>query len=739
MEVHIKSIILIAAAFVCQVAIAASNPTVSFVDASIDAVSSPSPESQTGLVAGGADVIFSAAVEGNQYPRNKDSRKTGDAFQKKQGKRRPPPPGVKLYSDLDYARVDGQSLLLDLYMPENKGTPPPLIIWIHGGGWKNGDKAGVNPAAIGLSGEGYAFASLNYRLSGLSSHPEQIHDVKGAVRWLRANAKRYGYDATRIGVGGGSAGGHLSLLLGLSANDKFLEGDVGGNLDQSSSVQAVLNLFGPSALQDFSDVSRRFRENKSAVPEVLHSASPLTYLTKDDPPLLIMHGDQDKVVPLSQNQNLHERYQQAGLDSTLHIISGAGHGGRVYSDAVRQRMMKAFFDQHIKHYSDKKLNQSGIGAAISYTPQTLTHKKNADAEVSNFTSLRPYGFHWMVGPKSGLSGSEEKFNRLLDQIEQTLLTNPLISGVYLITHWNLIEAQEGKYDFERLDRIINLIRSHGRYYKLAVAPGIYSPEWLYHKGAKAFNTLGSNPQRVDIYNKPVKIPLPWDSIYQSSYFSALEQVAKRYGSDEHFRAISITVATFMSPEWHLPHSVDDRRQWKKLGAFDGKLEAAWKDGIDRFAKLFPNQFLMVEASSYPAGDKVLGDSIIDYGAKNYAGRFVVQMNQLTGRYDQIDRPTYMKLLDYRNKYGSSVIIGLQNLKGWSFPGLSEQQGSKEMTAFNYLQAEGEYWELWYGDGKSKETTEMLNNFLEQGRRLGMKKFKEKLISEGKYNPPSKQR
>ncbi len=737
MEVHIKSIILIAVAFVCQLASATSNSAMGLVAASVEVASSSSQESQTGLVAGGADTIFTAALEGNQYPRNKDLRKTGGAFQKKQdkGKHRPPPPGVKLYSDLEYARVDGQSLLLDLYMPENQESPPPLIIWIHGGGWKNGDKTGINPAAISLSGEGYALASLNYRLHGLSAHPEQIHDVKGAVRWLRANAKRYGYDTTRIGVGGGSAGGHLALLLGLSADDKLLEGDVGGNLDQSSRVQAIINLFGPSELQNFADVSKRFRENKSAAPEVLHSASPLTYLTRDDPPLLIMHGDQDKVVPLSQDQELHERYQQAGLDSSLHIISSAGHGGRVYSDSARQRMMKDFFDQHIKHNSDKKLNQSGVGAATSYTPQVSTDKKNVATGVSNSTSSKLHGFHWMVGPRSGLYGSEEKFNLLLRQIEQTLSTDPRISGVYLITHWDLIEAQEGKYDFERLDRVVNLIRSHGRYYKLAVAPGIYSPEWLYQKGAKAFNTLGSNPQRKAIYNKPVKIPLPWDSIYQSSYFAALEQVAKRYGNDEHFRAISLTAATFMSPEWHLPHSKDDRRQWKKLGAFDGKLEAAWKQGIDRFAKLFPDQFLIVEASSYPAGDKVLGDSVIDYAAKNYAGRFVVQMNQLTGRYDQIDRPTYMKLLDYRNKYGSSVIIGLQNLKGWSYPKMKVQQGSEAMTAFNYLQAEGEYWELWYGDGMSKETTERLNNFLDQGRKLGLKKFKEKLISEGQYSPP----
>ena len=536
---------------------------------------------------------------------------------------------------------------------------------------------------------------------------------------------------------GGSAGGHLALLLGLSSNDKFLEGDIGGNLDQSSSVQTILNMYGPSELQHFADVSARFRKTKSSDPALLHSASPLTYLTADDPPLLIIHGNQDKVVPVSQSQHLHERYQQAGLESTLHLIEGAGHGGRVYSDSARQEMIKEFFDKHIKYYRDEKLNPSTIGKAIPSVSPLLTPEIKINAETTNFTTKKPHGFHWMIGPRSGLAGSDEKFNQLLRQVEKTLSTNSLISGVYLITHWNLIEEQEGEYNFERLDRIVELIRRHGRYYKLAVAPGIYSPDWLYRKGAKAFDTVGSNPRRVNIYNKPVKIPLPWDSVYQSSYFSALEQVAKRYGSDEFFRAIALTVATFMSPEWHLPHSVDDRKEWKKLGAFDGKLKDAWKKGIARFSELFPLQFLIIEASSYPVGNKELGDSIIDYGAKNFLGRFVVQMNQLTGKFDQIDRPTYSKLLKYRKKYGPGIIIGLQNLKGWSFPGISKKQGSKEMTAFNYLQAEAEYWELWYGDGKSLETTEMLNYLLEQGRRIGPTKFKEKLISEDKYKPPTR--
>lgn len=118
------------------------------------------------------------------------------------------PENVTAHTDLEYAVEDGESLQLDLYLPELKN--PPLIVWIHGGGWKNGDKANVNSAILRLSGEGYAVASINYRLKDLSIHPKNIHDCKGAVRWLRGNAETYGYNPTRVAVGGSSAGGHLS-------------------------------------------------------------------------------------------------------------------------------------------------------------------------------------------------------------------------------------------------------------------------------------------------------------------------------------------------------------------------------------------------------------------------------------------------------------------------------------------------------------------------------------------------
>ncbi len=256
--------------------------------------------------------------------------------------------GVQVLRDIEYAKVGDVSLKLDLYIPRrpNASGEPPLIAWIHGGAWRAGSKSGVNRSFARLTANGYAVASIDYRLNGLTAHPEHIHDCKGAIRFLRANADKYNYNATRIGVGGGSAGGHLVALLGTSADVKELEGDVGGNLDQSSRVQAVVDLFGPADFEFWASQSERFGANKN--PKLLKSGSPVTYVTQDDAPLLIFHGDRDTTVPISQSQRLHKLYQDTKLESAFHTIEGAGHGGGQFSDDERHKLIKAFLDKHIK-------------------------------------------------------------------------------------------------------------------------------------------------------------------------------------------------------------------------------------------------------------------------------------------------------------------------------------------------------------------------------------------------------
>ena len=147
------------------------------------------------------------------------------------------PNSVRLERDIEYARVGEKKLLLDLYQPEKATGPLPVIVWVHGGGWQGGSKDGCLPAQLGFPQRGYAVASVDYRLSSDASFPAQIEDCKAAVRWLRANAKKYNLDSDRFGAWGSSAGGHLVNLLGVTSGTRDFDGR--GNLSFSSRVQAV--------------------------------------------------------------------------------------------------------------------------------------------------------------------------------------------------------------------------------------------------------------------------------------------------------------------------------------------------------------------------------------------------------------------------------------------------------------------------------------------------------------------
>jgi acetyl esterase/lipase len=235
---------------------------------------------------------------------------------------------------------------------------PPLVVFIHGGGWKAGSYK--NCSTSWLTESGFAVASISYRLSQVAVFPAQIHDCKGAVRWLRAHAGEYGYDATRIGVAGTSAGGHLVLLLGTTGGVPEYEGTVGGNLDQSSAVQAVADYFGPS---DFILRSEnqpiKTEDPKSTVflllggpvkknLELARFASPVFQVNAGDAPLLIIHGDKDGTVHLDQSQRMVEVYQKAGLEVAMQVVPGAGHGGNAHFTPPLRETVTSFFAKHLR-------------------------------------------------------------------------------------------------------------------------------------------------------------------------------------------------------------------------------------------------------------------------------------------------------------------------------------------------------------------------------------------------------
>jgi acetyl esterase/lipase len=268
---------------------------------------------------------------------------------------------VLTLKNLVYARAGDKNLLLDLYLPEDSVVPLPAIVWVHGGAFRMGSKE--NPRALRLVDRGYAVASINYRLSQEAIYPAQIHDCKAAVRWLRTHAGEYGIDPDRIGAWGSSAGGHLVATLGTSGGVPELEGDL-GNLAASSRVQAVCDFFGPSDFLRMNDVQGSMDHDAPDSPEsqlvgapiqerpdLVARANPITTISPDTPPFLIVHGDADDTVILNQSQFLYRALRVAGLDATFHIVEGARHDFADATDAQRAQidaLVDAFFDRHLQ-------------------------------------------------------------------------------------------------------------------------------------------------------------------------------------------------------------------------------------------------------------------------------------------------------------------------------------------------------------------------------------------------------
>lgn len=273
------------------------------------------------------------------------------------GERFRPPEGVVWDKDVEYARVGERALALDILRP---AEPPegkmPALVYIHGGGFRAGEKEGGLSHNAPFAARGYFTVTVEYRLSGEAIFPAAIEDCKAAVRWIRANAEKYGVDPDRIGAWGHSAGGHLSALLGTSGGIAELEG-TGGNAEQSSRVQCVVDCFGPT---DFLALVKQRPENRpGGHPEAdflggkieeneerARLASPATHASADDPPFLILHGTEDPVVPFEQSEILAGALKDAGADVTFVSVEGGGHGWAPNAEADAR--VQAFFDRHLK-------------------------------------------------------------------------------------------------------------------------------------------------------------------------------------------------------------------------------------------------------------------------------------------------------------------------------------------------------------------------------------------------------
>ncbi len=264
---------------------------------------------------------------------------------------------AQVIKDLEYAEADGVSLKLDLYLPSDIDQPS-LIVWVHGGAWRAGSKDRVPIKE--LVKRGFAIASVDYRLTPVAKFPANVHDIKAAIRWLRARGGDYGCRTNKIGIAGASAGGHLVNVIGTSNGHPVLEGKVGDHLGQSSDVAAIVSFYGAANL---TTILRQSTPHGLGVripalqlllggqpedqPELAKLASPVFQVKGAEPPLLLIHGDQDHQMPINQSIELYGKYREHNLSVEIEFIHGAGHGGPQFYDEQRIRLTAAFLGKHL--------------------------------------------------------------------------------------------------------------------------------------------------------------------------------------------------------------------------------------------------------------------------------------------------------------------------------------------------------------------------------------------------------
>lgn len=344
MRRSVRSLLLVSAVGILST-VACSMYSTSSVD---DPPLPPGPSGDGGVADSARDAVTPPPADGavaDAGPRPSGPPKTDGTYEQ--------------HANLTYA--SGSSHALDLWVPNGKG-PFPVVVYIHGGAWLEGDRSEGDPIAEHMAPRGYAVASLDYRLSQVAKFPAQIQDVKAAVRWLRAHAADYDLDVARFASWGASAGGHLAMLLGTSGGVASLEDPNQGNPTQSSRVQAVVDWFGPTDFlqmdaQTVSGCANGYHnapdspESKlvgctiQSCPQKVAPANPITWIDSADPPHILMHGSKDCTVPTGQAKIMSAALVNAGVKSTLVVVNGMGHDSNpLLQDSAKMSQIDAFLD-----------------------------------------------------------------------------------------------------------------------------------------------------------------------------------------------------------------------------------------------------------------------------------------------------------------------------------------------------------------------------------------------------------
>jgi hypothetical protein len=309
--------------------------------------------------------------------------------------------------------------------------------------------------------------------------------------------------------------------------------------------------------------------------------------------------------------------------------------------------------------------------------------------------------------------------------EAAIRGNPHLSGVCLSAGWKEIEKEAGKPDFSSIDKAVAVLRRLGMKYELGLKPGADAPPFIYQQGAQSFQTQVRNEHRPN-FGAVVSIPVPWDPKYQENFSRLIAQLGERYSSDPLCVSVVLTCANFMSKEMHLPKAPEDRAKWNAMGDYGAKLLGVYKKYTDEWAKAFPKQQVTLHLSQVLNLPPSFFDGVIDYGLSKYPERFTIQNCQLTGRKEDTGRLSY----DLIQKYQNRAHRGFQSVAGFSRGG--ERMGSIEMAVLNVVHGNGEYWELWHGDGMNAETSAAIDSAWQEGKKLGYDAYKKKLVSEGRY-------
>ena len=325
--------------------------------------------------------------------------------------------------------------------------------------------------------------------------------------------------------------------------------------------------------------------------------------------------------------------------------------------------------------------------------------------------------------RTGLWVTQKVDARQLDTFASTVRANHQLTGVCLHVAWKEVENEPGKPDFSPIDKFVAVLRGIRMKYQICFKPGASTPPFVYAQGAQSFETRVTNPNRANV-GQAIVIPVPWDPIYQRNFSRVIAQLGERYANDPLCVSIVLTCANLLSAEMHLPKRGGDLAKWKALGNYEQKLIEVYQKYTDEWAKAFPRQEISLHLSKVLDLPPQFCEHVIDYGLSKYLARFTIQNCQLTGRREDTGMMTY----DLVQKYRDRAHHGFQSLAGLG----GERMGSIELAVLNVVHAQGEYWELWRGDGLSLETSAAVAKAWEEGRRLGYDAYKNKLIFGGKY-------